>query len=239
MGTAEGMINAMRALIGTKEDLGTNRNSLTEWYATRHGNEFRVCAWCDITVAYAADQSGNTAAVSGEHAWTVEHANAFNAAGRWFSGMMGIRPGDIVFFDWGGTRSISKIDHVGVVESVINDTTIITIEGNVNDICARRTRTSTYIAGYGRPAYDGVPVPNSTPSWPGIYLKKTSPMMHNDTVTRWQSRMRDRGWKITVDGYYGPKSETVCRQFQREKGLQVDGIVGPQAWYASWNAPIT
>lgn len=58
-------------------------------------------------------------------------------------------------------------------------------------------------------------------------------------VRIWQSQMDYRGWSISVDGCYGPQSEDVCVQFQREKGLAVDGYVGPQTWSASWTAPIT
>lgn len=60
-----------------------------------------------------------------------------------------------------------------------------------------------------------------------------------DAVRTWQERMRHRGWRITVDGAYGPASAAVARAFQAEKGLRVDGIVGPATWSASWAAPIT
>src|SRR5262245_29588844 len=58
-------------------------------------------------------------------------------------------------------------------------------------------------------------------------------------VSQWQGQMAARGWSIGVDGQYGPESEGVCRQFQAEKGLSVDGLVGPQTWDRSWTAPIT
>jgi hypothetical protein len=58
-------------------------------------------------------------------------------------------------------------------------------------------------------------------------------------VKKWQQKMHDRGWSIGVDGCYGPESENVCRQFQAEKDLSVDGDVGPQTWAATWNAPVT
>jgi len=58
-------------------------------------------------------------------------------------------------------------------------------------------------------------------------------------VRTWQQRMRDRGWSITADGQYGPQSEGVARQFQAEKGLGVDGLVGPQTWAMAWTAPVT
>lgn len=81
------------------------------------------------------------------------------------------------------------------------------------------------------------------------YLGKTSPDSHchsgyysstdNRNVKTWQGQMQKRGWTITVDGYYGDQSDSVCTQFQIEKNLGVDGFVGPETWAASWNAPIT
>lgn len=58
-------------------------------------------------------------------------------------------------------------------------------------------------------------------------------------VADWQQRMADRGWSIGVDGQYGPESEEVARAFQADKGLGVDGLVGPSTWAAAWNAPVT
>jgi hypothetical protein len=54
-------------------------------------------------------------------------------------------------------------------------------------------------------------------------------------VTTWQKQMRSRGWTIGVDGCYGDQSESVCRSFQKEKGLQADGYVGPSTWAKSWS----
>jgi peptidoglycan hydrolase-like protein with peptidoglycan-binding domain len=51
--------------------------------------------------------------------------------------------------------------------------------------------------------------------------------------------MHERGWKIDVDGAYGPGSERVCRDFQEEEKLEVDGAVGPKTWEATWAAPVT
>jgi len=64
----------------------------------------------------------------------------------------------------------------------------------------------------------------------------------NQNVKTWQTQMKTgRGWAGigAVDGCYGPNSETVCRQFQQEKGLAVDGLVGPSTWQASWTMPVT
>lgn len=82
-----------------------------------------------------------------------------------------------------------------------------------------------------------MPTPGDTPpAFPGTLLHDFTE--GHGTVT-WQQRMRDRGWSIAVDNKYGPKSAAVAHAFQAEKGLQVDGIVGPQTWAAAWSAPIT
>lgn len=77
------------------------------------------------------------------------------------------------------------------------------------------------------------------PAWPGRYLKYP-PVMQGTDVTTWQAQMSNvRGWSLTVDGQYGPQSAQVCADFQAEKGLGVDGIVGPDTWAAAWSAPVT
>lgn len=62
---------------------------------------------------------------------------------------------------------------------------------------------------------------------------------HQGDLKRWQQRMKDRGWGINPDGLYGPQTHEVTKLFQREKGLQVDGRIGPITWAAAWTAPIT
>ena len=36
--------------------------------------------------------------------------------------------------------------------------------------------------------------------------------------------------KITVDGDFGPKTESAVKAFQKKTGLTVDGIVGRNTW---------
>ena len=48
-------------------------------------------------------------------------------------------------------------------------------------------------------------------------------------VTAIQNALKERGlFKGEVTGYYGTKTQTAVKQFQRQKGLTVDGIAGPQ-----------
>lgn len=52
-----------------------------------------------------------------------------------------------------------------------------------------------------------------------------------------QGALYDRGWKISVDGSFGPSTTRIVKAFQREKGLTVDGIVGPATWKCLYTSP--
>jgi hypothetical protein len=86
------------------------------------------------------------------------------------------------------------------------------------------------------PAPKPTPAPQpSIPSFPGTVQRGSK----GDAVRQVQQRLRDRGWKIGVDGKFGPETDRIVRQFQAEKGLAVDGIAGPRTWDALWRAPVT
>jgi hypothetical protein len=163
MGTAAGLLAEARKSLG----LRGRPNYITRSYAGRHGDVFLKAPWCDMAVTYWARQSANTAAVlpGGDRAFTVWHADDFRKIGRWHTGTIAnlnrSRPGDVVFFDWGQSNTIAAIDHVGVVERVLGDGRVQTIEGNTDNACLRRIRSASVIAGFGRPAYD-----SSTPKPP-------------------------------------------------------------------------
>lgn len=216
MGSREGMLDQMRALLGLGEyPPGSNRNKVTEWYPM-------VGPWCDMAISYAAAHSDNLSAVGGRYAYTVWHAQKFQSMGRWHYGIGGIRSGDIVFFDWSGTRRVNAIDHVGIVEAVHSDGTVTTIEGNTSDMCMRRKRTSAYIVGYGRPAYGtgGSPVPPNDGQ-----LRRGSTGAAVRTLQGDLNKVMGSG--LVVDGEFGPATDTAVRAFQRRYGLVVDGVYGP------------
>ena len=114
--------------------------------------------WCDIFVSWCATQAGEIAAV-GKYAYCPSHVNFFKGRGQWFArGAKFPQAGDIIFFQSGGEAC-----HVGIVEYVSGDT-VRTIEGNASGssgltpngggVCRKTyTLTSSYILGYGRPAY--------------------------------------------------------------------------------------
>jgi peptidoglycan hydrolase-like protein with peptidoglycan-binding domain len=47
-----------------------------------------------------------------------------------------------------------------------------------------------------------------------------------------QYLLRARGHTVTVDGIFGPNTESAVRAFQQQNNLSVDGVVGPNTWSA-------
>jgi N-acetylmuramoyl-L-alanine amidase/Putative peptidoglycan binding domain len=102
-----------------------------------------------------------------------------------------------------------------------------------------------------RAAFSGQPPPSTAPPSGGGGGGGTAPPFtatpyfdqrtnaRHPNVRTWQDKMRARGWKIGVDGVFGPESERVCRSFQADKRLTVDGKVGPQTWNTTWTSPVT
>lgn len=211
---------------------GSNHNYITVWYGFD-------AAWCDMAVNYWAYHSGNSKAVcpDGKQAYTVAHAGDFQSIGRWYSGTTDnvnkAKPGDIVFFDWGGSNSIGAIDHVGVVEKNLGGGTLQTIEGNTSDGCYRRVRDASVIAGYGRPAYGPAAKPAYTGTYNGhkIQLSNGNPVLKSgsggDEVSWLQSAcVFIAGSKISVDGDFGPATTAAVKALQKKISSKVDGQYG-------------
>ncbi len=47
-----------------------------------------------------------------------------------------------------------------------------------------------------------------------------------DNVKLLQQKLKNAGYNITVDGVFGPKTESIVKQFQKDNGLVADGIAG-------------
>jgi len=75
------------------------------------------------------------------------------------------------------------------------------------------------------PSVAGVPASTSLTSW----LRRGST---GEQVRQVQTRLRELGYTIAVDGDFGSQTRSIVRQFQRDRGLHVDGVVGPRTWAA-------
>lgn len=60
-----------------------------------------------------------------------------------------------------------------------------------------------------------------------LYKKKLVALrIRNDYVKWLQNRLKELGYKISVDGSFWNDTDKIVRQFQKDKGLKVDGYVG-------------
>lgn len=82
------------------------------------------------------------------------------------------------------------------------------------------------------------PVPPAVvPQWPGRILEVADPMMHGPDVLAWQKQLQARGWSLTADGFFGPKTGDATKAFQVDKHLLADSRVGPITWRAGFTLP--
>ena len=60
-----------------------------------------------------------------------------------------------------------------------------------------------------------------------LYKKSLVVFRTKNDYVRWlQNRLKELGYKITVDGSFWKDTDKVIRQFQKDRGLKVDGYVG-------------
>lgn len=74
-----------------------------------------------------------------------------------------------------------------------------------------------------------------TPAYPG----PLRPGSHGDGVREASQHLHARGWRLPELRFFDDAMERVVLEFQAEKGLRVDGIIGPVTWWAIWHAPIS
>ena len=85
-----------------------------------------------------------------------------------------------------------------------------------------------------------VPVKKSVPpKYPGKPMKFSASPIYSANLRVWQARMRQRGWGVAADGFFGPRTQATTRAFQKEKRLSADGVIGPKTWNAAWTTTIT
>lgn len=53
-----------------------------------------------------------------------------------------------------------------------------------------------------------------------------------ESVKQLQSKLRDRGYTVAVDGIFGYKTYEAVKAYQADHGLTVDGVVGHKTWSA-------
>ena len=73
---------------------------------------------------------------------------------------------------------------------------------------------------------DGI-VGNAT--WPALTIV-TQQGDSGAKVKAVQSQLNESGYGLSVDGAFGPGTDSAVRSFQGSQGLGVDGVVGDNTW---------
>jgi hypothetical protein len=231
MTTPAQVLRRARSQLGVAETpSGSNQVLYCDWYGLQG-------PWCAMFVSWCTFQEGLplAASTSKGFAYTPAGAQWFQRHGAWTTDRPA--PGHIVFYDFPGD-DIRRISHVGIVESVEDDGTIVAIEGNTDDRGGRtggqvmRRRRRTGIVGYGIPAYEDA---TSGLIVPPLVGELQIGAIGKD-VRILQARLAQLGAVgLMIDGDFGPLTDKAVREFQLEHGLEVDGVVGVQTWSALWS----
>ena len=199
--------------------------------------------WCDAFVDFVFTESfGEEAAkyllCGAFNDYTPASAELYKEAGQWYKDPL---PGDQIFF-----RNDTRINHTGIVYKVENNR-VYTIEGNTNNgeevtpnggsVC-KKSYPLYYerIAGYGRPRYGNKDEYMFT-------CKTIKRGDHGPDVYLMQRLLRAEGYKMKngkplgLSKLIGDQTEFCLINYQKDHGLEADGICGPLTWASLINLP--
>jgi hypothetical protein len=205
MTTAAKVIALASSQLGVSESpAGSNRVFYNEWYGVNG------IPWCATFVSWVLDKSGVTELHGIQNdkgsAYCPYIESYFRKQDRWQGSP---QKGATVLFDWDGD---GVSDHIGIVDTIINQNEIITVKGNtlVTDNSnggqvQRRSRLSHQIRGYGMPLYQGQASGPALESLsyqelgePQLYL--ASPKKSGEIVKYVQKRLLELGYSVGQAG---------------------------------------
>jgi hypothetical protein len=200
-------------------------------------------AWCAAFSSVVMKEAGVEAPWSTS---CTSQRSTWRSMGRWYTDK-NMAVGDMLYYDWDRT---GDCDHVGIITAISSDGTLQVTEGNFGDAPSSVTkvtnryikRTYPYICGYARPRYanekEHVVLPN-TPTTDKTIYAQISNGVNGNIVYILQGLLEMNGCTVKgIDGKFGRNTESAVKQYQSNKGLSVDGIVGPKTWGALKKTPM-
>lgn len=252
------MVQQARSWLGLNEASGSFRVIIDTYNAIRPlPGGYRMSytdPWCAAFVS-AVGQACNLTQIVLPECSCDRMIALYQRHGRWVEDdNYNAQMGDLVMYDWndsGAGDNTGSADHVGlIVSSTGNEFTVI--EGNKSDMVAYRSlsRNGRYIRGFCVPDYASMATESEEKKeeapQPVVVItepteKKTSAITlpwlrkgdKNEVVRAVQILLEGRGYRCgpwSADGEFGEDTHTALTKYQNRKGLEVDGIVGPETW---------
>ena len=230
---ADKIIEIAKAEIGVTE---SPKNSNKQKYGKEYG--VNGTAWCCQFVWWVFKHAGASALFygGGKTAWVPSVRKHYTQKGKWIRRGDGTpKPGDLIIF--GNRDDSGSGKHIGIITKVTSST-VYTVEGNTTKsgysanggmVAAKSySRTNGNIAGYCSVDYDDEV--KETVEMTLEVLKKGS---KGDNVKALQILLIGYGFdcgSYGADGDFGSATDEAVRNYQKAKGLTVDGIVGKNTW---------
>ena len=209
------------------EQLGNNYTT----YCKDMGYSYRI-EWCACFISWLAKKLDITNIIPVDMSCNSQIAK-FKNLGVWHTDK-NIQSGDILYYDWDRLGDSRPADHVGIV--IKNTNGILTvIEGNKgnypNDRVGKREIgcNSSLIFGYARPKYPTLENESDINiSFPTIRKGNcgTAVKVLQLALVAYEYNIGKYG----ADGEFGLDTENAVKRFQKNSGIEVDGIVGKDTW---------
>ena len=195
------------------------------------GNSGWFYEWCAMFVTWCARQAGisvsalSNAAYARADGGTSTYGNSRFHIDYTSSPSYIPQTGDLIFFDWNGTKT--DWHHVGLVEYVSGGY-VHTIEGNSGN-CVRRCTyalANSAIRAYG--VINGLGTLDMTdPDNYPVPTRSISKGCSGDDCKWVQAALNRLGENLSTDGDFGALSTAALIRFQQKYGLTADGVCGP------------
>ena len=193
-------------------------------YCKDMGYSYRI-EWCACFISWLAKKLKIADIIPVDMSCNKQ-ISKFKDMGVWHTDR-NFQSGDIIYYDW--DRS-GDADHVGIIEKA-NNSLLTVIEGNNGNYPDDKVRRreidseSSLIYGYARPDYSGLENKISFPLLRkgdvGTYVKILQAFL-----TAYKYNIGNSG----IDSEFGSDTESAVKRFQKNSGIEVDGIVGRDTW---------
>jgi hypothetical protein len=155
--TSKQILDKFRGELGQHEEpANSNKTKYGAWAVAEGHKGMQGVAWCNIFISWGFED------LLPFFAYTPSSAQYFKDRGAWIPKTERPKPGDLVWFDF-PNDGVNRISHIGIVEGLLADGRVATIEGNTNGVGSRtggnvmrhNRSVSGGIVGYGRINYLG------------------------------------------------------------------------------------